>query len=188
VVREYLSTSKGDLDTCSEKIDVMLANQFGEIHSSFGRRITILENRYKDVTLYSGLGGHMSRQAMNFIFVEEECAIGKPCASIRKLADVFKGRRMAYLVHASLLWKSITTTPIRLDELHPYWQKLYMGEEESNGDLFSVAEEWRGIQERLERVPFQMKLVIKEGLRLLAFTETTMLSPVTPRFPNIKIS
>jgi len=44
-----------------------------------------------------------------------------------------------------------------------------MGEEESNEYLFSVAEEWHGIQERLESVPFQMKLEIKEGLRLLAF-------------------
>jgi len=44
-----------------------------------------------------------------------------------------------------------------------------MGEEESNEDLFSVAEEWSGIQERLKRVPFQMKLEIKESLRLLAF-------------------
>jgi len=52
-----------------------------------------------------------------------------------------------------------------------------MGEEESNEDLFSVAEEWSGIQERLKRVSFQMKLEIKEGLRLLAFSEITMLSP-----------
>jgi len=66
---------------------------------------------------------------------------------------------------------------IRLDEIHPHWHKLYMGEEESNEDLFSVAEEWSGIQERLQRVPFQMKLENKEGLRLLAFPETTMLSP-----------
>ena len=50
----------------------MLANQFGEIQSLFGRSVTVLENRYKDVTLYSGLGGNMSRQGMNFIFVEEE--------------------------------------------------------------------------------------------------------------------
>ena len=54
---------------------------------------------------------------------------------------------------------------------------LYMSEEESNEDLFSVVEEWSGIQERLKRVPYQMKLEIKEGLRLLAFPETTMLSP-----------
>ena len=52
-----------------------------------------------------------------------------------------------------------------------------MGEEESNEDIFSAVEEWSGIQERLKRVQFQMKLVIKEGLRLLAFLETTMLSP-----------
>jgi len=56
VVKEYLSTSKGDLGTCWQKIDEMLANQFGEIQSSFGRSVTVLENRYKDVTLYSGLG------------------------------------------------------------------------------------------------------------------------------------
>ena len=59
-----------------------------------------------------------------------------------------------------------------------------MGEEESNEDLFSVAEEWRGIQERLERVPFQMKLEIKEGLQLLAFSETTMLSPPPRNVPT----
>jgi len=68
VVKVYLSTSKGDLGTCWEKIDEMLANQFGEIQSSFGRSVTVLEHRYKDVTLYYGLWGYMSRQAMEFIF------------------------------------------------------------------------------------------------------------------------
>jgi len=67
--------------------------------------------------------------------------------------------------------------PIRLDEIHPHWHKLHMGEEESNENLFSVVEEWSGIQERLKRVPYQMKLEIKEGLRLLAFPEITMMSP-----------
>ena len=52
-----------------------------------------------------------------------------------------------------------------------------MGEEESNEDFFSVEEECSGIQERLKRVPYQMKLEIKEGLRLLAFPEITMMSP-----------
>ncbi|AES95689.1 hypothetical protein MTR_5g028280 [Medicago truncatula] len=59
-----------------------------------------------------------------------------------------------------------------------------MGEEESNEDFFSVAEEWRGIQKRLERVPFQMKLEIKEGLRLLAFSESTILSPPPRKVPT----
>jgi len=59
-----------------------------------------------------------------------------------------------------------------------------MGEEESNVDLFSVVEEWSGIQERLKRVLFQMKLEIKEGSRLLAFPETTMLSPPPRKVPT----
>jgi len=59
-----------------------------------------------------------------------------------------------------------------------------MGEEESNEDLFPVAEEWSDIQERLGRVPYQMKLEIKEGLRLLAFPETTMLSPHPRKVPT----
>ena len=90
VVKEYLSTSKGDLGTCSEKIDEMLANQFGEIHSSFSTSVTVLEHRYKDVTLYSGLGGNMSRQTMNYIFVEEErvrktlCIEKKTCGCVQR--------------------------------------------------------------------------------------------------------
>jgi len=167
-VKEYLSTSKGDLGTCWEKIDEMLANQFGEIQSSVGRSVTVLEHRYKDVTLYSGLEGHMSRQVISFIFVEEERARKTLCIEKKNCGSV---QRTSYgLPYACFIAMKIRhNKPIRLDEIHPHWHKLYMGGEESNEDLFSVAEEWRGIQERPERVPFQMKLEIKEGLRLLAF-------------------
>jgi len=142
-----------------------------------------LENRYKDVTLYSGLGGHMSRQAMNFIFVEEERARKTLCIEKKTCGCV---QRTSYGLHCAcfIAMKIRRNKPIRLDEIHPHWHKLYMGEEESNEDLFSVAEEWRGIQERLERVPFQMKLEIKEGLRLLAFLETRMLSPPPRKVPT----
>jgi len=103
VVKEYLSTSKGDLGTCWQKIDEMLANQFGEIQSSFGRSVTILEHRYKDVTLYSGLGGHMSRQVMNFIFfLEEECVRKTLCIDKGTCSCVIR-TSYGYLVHASLL-------------------------------------------------------------------------------------
>jgi len=148
----------------------------GEIQSSFGRSVTVLEHRYKDVTLYSGLGGHMSRQVMNFIFVEKERARKTLCIEKKTCSCV---QRTSYGLPCAcfIAMKIRDNKPIRLDEIHPHWHKLYMGEEESNEDLFSVAEERRGIQERLERVPFQMKLEIKEGLRLLAFPETTMLSP-----------
>jgi len=89
-VKEYLSTSKGDLGTCWEKIDEMFVIQFGEIQSSFGRRFTVLEHRYKYVNLYSGLGGNMSRQVMNYIFVEEEgvrktlCMDKKNCSYVQR--------------------------------------------------------------------------------------------------------
>ncbi|AES79529.1 hypothetical protein MTR_7g069450 [Medicago truncatula] len=200
VVKEYLSTSKCDLGTCWHKIDEMLANQFGEIQSSFGRSVTVLEHKYKDVTLYSGLGGHMSRQAMNFIFVEEArarktlCIEKKTCGCVQRtsydlLCACFIAVKIRHNNNEDFFsvaeeWRGIQdwmkirhNKPIRLDEIHPHWHKLYIGEEESNEDFFSVAEEWRGIQERLERVPFQMKLEIKEGMRLLAFSETTMSSP-----------
>jgi len=68
----------------------MLVIQFGEIQSSFGRSVTVLEHRYKDVILYYGLGGNMSRQAMNNIFLEEErarktlCMDKKTCGCVQR--------------------------------------------------------------------------------------------------------
>jgi len=56
--------------------------------------------------------------------------------------------------------------------------------EESNEDGFSVDDEWSGIQERLEKVPYQMKLEIKEVLQQLAFPETTMMSPPPRKVPT----
>jgi len=38
-------------------------------------------------------------------------------------------------------------------------------------------EEWNGIQERLKKCPYKMKLFIKEMMRQLAFPEDTNLSP-----------
>ena len=117
VVREYLSTSKGDLGTCWEKIDEMLANQFGEIQSSFGRSVTVLKHRYKDVTLYYGLGGHMSRQAMNFIFfLEEERARKTLCIDKRTCGCVI---RMSYGLPCAcfIAMKIRHNKSIRLDEI-----------------------------------------------------------------------
>ena len=60
---------------------------------------------------------------------------------------------------------------------------LRMGEE-SNEHGFSVDDEWSDIQERLKKVPYQMKLEIKEVFRQLAFPETTMLSPPPRKSTN----
>ena len=56
--------------------------------------------------------------------------------------------------------------------------------EESNEDGFSVEDELKGIQERLKKLPFQMKLEVKEVLRQLAFPETTMMSPPPRKVPT----
>jgi len=66
--------------------------------------------------------------------------------------------------------------PILLDEIHHHWLRLRMGEE-SNEDGFSVKDELKGIQERLKKLSFQMKLEVKEVLRKFAFSETTTMSP-----------
>jgi hypothetical protein len=56
--------------------------------------------------------------------------------------------------------------------------------EESNDHGFSVDEEWNNIQQRLKRLPYEMKLEVKEILRQLAFTETTMMSPPPRKIPT----
>jgi len=142
-----------------------------------------LEHRYKDVILYSGLGGNMSRQAMNNMFLEEECARKTLCMDKKTFGCV---QRTSYdlLCACFIAMKIHHNKPIRLDEIYRHWHKLYMGEEESNEELFSVAEEWSGIQEHLQRVSYQMKLEIKEGLQLLAFLETTKMSPPPRKVPT----
>jgi len=57
-----------------------------------------------------------------------------------------------------------------------------MGQECSE-DGFFVEDEWNGIQERLKKVPFQMKLKMKEVLWQLEFPDTTMLSPPPRKVP-----
>lgn len=71
LVKKYLDNSVGDLGTCWEKIHDMLLLQFTAIQTTFGQSVTVLEHRFKDVTLYSGLGGHVSRYALDNIAMEE---------------------------------------------------------------------------------------------------------------------
>jgi len=71
LVKKYLDNSVGDLGTCWEKIHDMLVLQFTAIQTTFGQNVTVLEHRFKDVTLYSGLGGHVSRWALDNIALEE---------------------------------------------------------------------------------------------------------------------
>ena len=73
--------------------------------------------------------------------------------------------------------------PILLDKIHHHWHRLCMSQE-SNEDGFSVKDEWNGLQERLKKVPYQMKLEMKEVLQKLAFPDTTMLSSPPRKVPT----
>ena len=61
LVKKYLDNSVGDLGTSWEKIHDMLVLQLIAIQTTFGQSVTVFEHRFKDVTFYFGLGGHVSR-------------------------------------------------------------------------------------------------------------------------------
>jgi hypothetical protein len=120
------------------------------------------------------LEGYLSRRALKFIYDEfkrfktfgfgkEDCgcvqktSYGLPCVCI-------------------IAMKSKKKLPLVLDDIYPRWKRLSVQEEEVDDD-FSVMEEWNGIQERLKKCPYKMKLYIKEMMRQLAFPEATNLSP-----------
>jgi len=78
---------------------------------------------------------------MNYIFMEEERA-RKTLSIEKKTCDCIQRTSYGLPCACFIAMKIRHNKPIRLDEIHPHWHKLYMGEEESNEDLFSVVEEW----------------------------------------------
>jgi len=87
----------------------MLILQFTVIQTTFGQSVTVLEYKFKDVTLYSGLGGHVSRWALDNIALEEY-VVGKHCAWTKKFVVVFKGLLTGFHEHGKLLLKSLKTS------------------------------------------------------------------------------
>lgn len=65
------------------------------------------------------------------------------------------------LCECFIVTKICDDKPILLDEIQHHWHRLCMGQE-SNEDGLSVEDDWNGIQERLKKVPYQMKLEMKE--------------------------
>ncbi|AES59204.1 OTU-like cysteine protease [Medicago truncatula] len=182
LLKKYLDNSVGDLGTCWEKIHHMLLLQLTAIQTSFGQNVCVLEHRFKDVTLYSGLGGHVSRNALDNIALEEKrcretlCMDNDICGCVQRTSY---GLPCACEIATKLLQEK----PILLDEIYHHWLRLSMGEQ-SNEDAFCVEVELKAIVERLKKLPFQMKLEVKEGLRQLAFPETTLMSPPPRKVPT----
>jgi len=88
-----------------------VGNPVTKIHTSFGRSCTVLEHRYKDNILYSGLG-NVSRAAL--CYISEEAKRFKEIDTDKKNCGCVI--RTSYelpwvVVHVSLLWKFITTSP-----------------------------------------------------------------------------
>jgi len=148
----------GDLASCWDEIDKMLAVQFGEIQGSVGRNKTVLEHKYKKIKMMRELEGYVSRRALKFIYDElkrsktfnfgkEDCgcvqktSYGLPCAGI-------------------IAMKSKQKLSLVLDDIYPHWKRLSVQGQEIDDD-FSVMEDWNGIQERLKTSPYNMKLYIK---------------------------
>jgi len=109
LIKKYLDNSVGDLGTCWEKLYDMLVLQFTAIQTTFGQSVTVLEHRFKDVTLYSGLGGHVSRWALDNIALEESRCRETLCMA-KKFVVVFKGLFTGFHVHVELLLKSLKTS------------------------------------------------------------------------------
>jgi len=182
LVKKYLDNSVGDLGTCWEKIHDMLVLQFTAIQTTFGQSVTVLEHRFKDVTLYSGLGGHVSRYALDNIALEESRCRETLCMD-KEICGCVQRTSYGLSCACEIATKILEEKPILLDEIHHHWHRLRMGEE-SNVDGFSVEDELKSIQERLKKLPFQMKLEVKEVLRQLTFPETTMMSPPPRKVPT----
>jgi len=124
----------------------------------------------------------VSRYALGNIVLEEERCRGTLCMD-KKICGCVQRTSYGIPCACFIATKIRDDKPILLDEIHHHWYRLSMGQE-SNEDDFSVEKEWNEIQERLKKVPYQMKLEMKEVLWQLPFTDTTMLSPPPRKVPT----
>ena len=134
LVKKYLDNSVSDLGTCWEKIHDKLVFQFTTIETSFGKSVTVLEHRFKDVTLYSGLGGYVSRYALDNIALEESHCRRTLCMD-KEICGCVQRTSYGLQCACKIATKIREDKPILLDEIHHHWHMLCMGEE-SNGHWF----------------------------------------------------
>jgi len=117
LVMKYLDNSVGDLGTCWEKIHDMLVLQFTAIQTTFGQSVTVLEHRFKDVTLYSGLGGHVSRWALDNIALEKS-RFRETLSIDKEIFGCVQRTSYGLLCACEIATKILEEKPILLDEIH----------------------------------------------------------------------
>jgi len=115
LVKKYFDNSVGDLGICWEKIHDMLVLQFIAIQTTFGQSVTVLEHRFKDVTLYYGLGDKCL-DLLWTILLWKSHVVGEHCAWTRKFVVVFNGHLTGFHVLAKLQLKSVKTSQF-------YWMR-----------------------------------------------------------------
>jgi len=125
--KKYLSNSVGNLGTCWEKIHGMLVMQLTAIQTSFGQSRTVLEHRFKDVTLYYGLWGYVSRYALYNIALEEERCRGTLCMD-KEICGCVQRTSYGLPCACFIATKIREDKPILLDEIHHHWHRLCMGQ------------------------------------------------------------
>jgi len=117
LLKKYLDNSVGDLGICWEKIHDMLVLQFTAIQTSFGQSVTILEHRFKDITLYSGLGGYVSRYALDNIALEESRCRGTLCMD-KEICGCVQRTSHGLPCACEIATKICEDKTILLDEIH----------------------------------------------------------------------
>ena len=117
LVKKYLDNSVGDLGTCWEKKHDMLVIQFTAIQTTFGQSVTVLEHRFKDVNLYSGLGGHVSRWALDNIALEESRCRETLCMD-KEICGCVQRTSYGLPCACKIAIKILEDKPILLDEIH----------------------------------------------------------------------
>jgi len=117
LVKKYLDNSVDDLGTCWEKIHDMLVLQFTAIQTTFRQSFTVLEHIFKDITLYSGLGGHVSRFALDNIALEESRCTGTLCMD-KEICGCVQRTSYGLPCACEIATKIHEDKPILLDEIH----------------------------------------------------------------------
>ena len=95
----------------------MLVMQFSAIQKSFGQSCAVLEHRFKDVTLYYGLGGYVFIYALGNITLEEERCRGTLCMD-KEICGCVQMTPYGLPYACFIATKIRDDKPILLDEIH----------------------------------------------------------------------
>jgi len=120
-LKKYLRSSVGDLASCWDEIDKMLAMQFGEIQGSFGWNKTVLEHKYKKIKMMRELEGYVSRRALKFIY--DELKHSKTFGFCKDDCGCVQKTSYELPCACILGMKSKQKIPLVLDDIYPHWKR-----------------------------------------------------------------